>query len=133
MMILGFWSQPLLKGSGFKWFSKITELLGWQFDAKKDNPPDHHLEMLGNIEDWSRAGASECFCVKAKPERIKDMKEMVQEIRMKKVLAKGTAATLRGKLLNLSFTRPHRTGRGNYHQLNAVAEGIVSEWMSCWS
>ena len=38
------------------------------------------------------------------------------------------AASLRGKHLNLSFTRPYRTGRVNYPALSAIAEGRLSEW-----
>ena len=118
----------LTKGSGFKWFSKIVDLLGWVFDPKKDNPPCHTLEMLGNIEDWSQAGASECFWVRAKAERLVDIKQIVFEARCKKSMPKGLAASLRGKLLNLSFTKPQRTGRGNYHMLNAIADGRLVGW-----
>ena len=121
--------EPVLtKGSGFKWFSKMVDLLGWVFDAKKDNPPCHTLEMLGNVEDWSQAGASECFWVRAKPDRSSDIKKIVADARCKKNVPKGLAASLRGKLLNLSFTKPQRTGRENYHMLNAIADGASGGW-----
>ena len=47
------WSQPLLMGSGFKWFAKLCAVLGWKFDPEKDHSPGSRLEMLGDIEDWS--------------------------------------------------------------------------------
>ena len=85
--------------------------------------------MLGNIEDLSQAGATECFGAMVKPDRLADIRKSVDEIRCKKDTTKGIAASLRGgKLLNLSFMTPQRTGKGNYHMMNAIADGASAGW-----
>ena len=53
------------RGSGFKMFAQVCELLGWKFDPAKDQAPTNQLPMLGNIEDWSRMH-TDAFLVRAK-------------------------------------------------------------------
>ena len=86
------------------------------------------LEMLGNLEDWSDAGASEAFKVRALESRLADLRALVDGYRKCRQMTTADAASLRGKLLNLSFTKPSRTGRGNYHALNALADGFSGGW-----
>ena len=84
--------------------------------------------MLGCLEDWSQTDVADCFCVKAKPERIQDIKDSVLEALLYKIFPKSTAASLRGRLLHIAATRPGRTGRGNYHHVAAIAEGFETGW-----
>ena len=84
--------------------------------------------MLGNIEDWSNAGASEAFIVKAKPERLCEIKNEVRNILLARCIVKSTASSIRGKLLNLASTRPYRTGRCNLQSLGAIADGHQHGW-----
>ena len=68
-----------LEGSGFKWFKKITLLLGWEFDPSKDFGPTEILPMLGNLEDWSKS-SMDVFLVHASPERLKALRLIVNQI-----------------------------------------------------
>ena len=68
-------------GSGYKWFGLAAEVLGWTFDPDKDVPPTLTLPMLGNLEDWSCLENRGCFLVKAKPERLADLKKFVIEVK----------------------------------------------------
>ena len=113
--------------SGYKWFAKVTEFLGWRFDPDKDQPPCATLPMLGCLEDWS-ISFSEFFDVHADPERLYAVTKLVTEVIEKKDLPKGLAASLRGKNLHLSGTMPGKTGRGNYPKLSAIADGATHGW-----
>ena len=84
------------KESGYKWFAKVAEFLGWRFDPDKDHPPCATLPMLGCLEDWSKAH-SEFFDVHADPERSAAVTTLVTEIIEKKDLPKGLPHPCGGK------------------------------------
>ena len=82
--------------------------------------------MLGNIEQFDQLGASESFKVAAKPERLQAIRGDVQGCLKSRMVASGEAASLRGKQLHVSATRPGRTGRRPMPFLGAIADGKFS-------
>ena len=112
-------------GSAFRWFSKLVQLIGVRFDSTKDQLPTTTLPLLGNLEHYGNAGATECFLVEAKPERLRALEEEVRTLLAKKSCSRSVARTLRGKLINLSFCKPGKLGRGMLHGLNLLAEGVL--------
>ena len=116
-----------LKGSGFKWFKKITNLLGWHFDPDKDHAPSVILPMLGNIENWSKTDADQ-FLVQATPERILALKTFVISAINNKKCTKTMASSLRGRLVHIAATRPARTGRAYLANLSRLADHGGPTW-----
>jgi hypothetical protein len=112
------------RDSGFQWFSRAAELLGWRFDPDKDQFMSEQLPMLGNIEDSSDCDRHDILKVHASKQRLEEMRGVVKAMLTAKRCTKSEAASLRGKLLNLASTRPARTGKGNHMALNLVADGI---------
>jgi len=83
---------------------------------------------LGNIEHYQCMGKHDTLQVEAKPERLADMRATVDAMIGAKSCQAGEAASLRGKVLNVSLTRQGRSGRLPTKHLNACAEGFLQGW-----
>ncbi len=90
-----------------------------RFDAEKDQRPCPSPVLLGNIEDYSRLSAEDKIYIECKPERLQAVKTEVADYIEQKRITRGRAASLRGKLLHISQTRPGRLGRATLAALNA--------------
>ena len=107
--------------SAYDSFLELTELMGLRFDPAKHQRPCADLPLLGNIEKYSTIPARDEMVVAAKEERVSAVTELIRVILMRKTISCGEAASLRGKLLNLSQTLPGKVGRPTLVHLNAVA------------
>ena len=83
--------------------------------------------MFGCLEDWFRAHTNP-FAVHADPERIEALRTMIRGARSAWHCPNGVAASIRGRVLHLSGTKPGKTGRGNYPALSAAADGATLGW-----
>jgi hypothetical protein len=86
------------------------------------------LPMLGNLERYADIGYSECLMVGAKPERIKEFEDRLDTVIANACCTSGTAASLLGRALHLSLTRPGKTGRLPIPAIDALAEGMDAGW-----
>jgi hypothetical protein len=86
------------------------------------------LPMLGNLERYSDIGYSESLMVEAKPERLRDLADEIDTITINCACTSGAAASLRGRYLHLSLTRPGKTGRLPIPHIDAIAEGKEFRW-----
>ena len=91
--------------SGFEFFKRISELVGWSFDPDKDQPPADAIKMLGNIEDWSLSYKNQ-FLVSSTPERLQAIGEAIISCVKSQSCGRSAAASIRGKLLHIAATRP---------------------------
>jgi hypothetical protein len=114
--------------SAVRWFDKLVELLGWTFDKEKAQTGLNVLPMLGNLERYSDIGFSESLIVEAKPERLRDMEDLIDTVLANKECLSGTAASIRGRSLHLSLTRPGKTGRLPIPSIDAIAENRNFGW-----
>ena len=99
------------EGSAERYFDKLMVFLGKRFDPEKQQLSLSRFPMLGNMEQVVQLGASVSFKVAAKPERLQAITDDVQGCLKSCMVASGEAASLRGKQLHISATRPGRTGR----------------------
>ena len=114
--------EPIIAdGSAFKVFKLLDKVLGIRFDDAKDSTPQPVLELLGNLEDFTRTSAEDRIFLQAKPQRLADIKAEVLEVLAARHIPPGTAAPLRGKLLNIAQCRPSRLGRATLTGLNDAA------------
>ena len=116
------------KDSAVKWFDNLTQLLGWKFDANKNQTGFDTLPMLGNLERYADIGYSDSLMVEAKPERLKDFEDQIDTIIANATCTSGTAASIRGRALHLALTRPGKTGRLPIPAIDALAEGKDAGW-----
>ena len=114
--------------SAARWFDKLVELLGWTFDKEKAQTSLNVLPMLGNLERYSDIGFSESLIVEAKPERLRDMEDLIDTVLANRECLSGTAASIRGRSLHLSLTRPGKTGRLPIPSIDAIAESREFGW-----
>ena len=84
--------------------------------------------MLGSLERYSDIGYSESLMVESKPERLRDLADKTYTIIVNRACASGCAASLRGRCLHLSLTRPGKTGRLPIPHIDAIAEGKEFGW-----
>ena len=115
--------------SALVYLDKFAKLLGIKFDDKKQQGPCTRLEMLGNIENFSRAGFDEAS-VEARGDRLQAISDEIDAVLECRRIASGQAASLRGQLLHIAQTRPARTGRLPLLELAKVADGKVFGWSS---
>ena len=114
--------DPRIAGeSGFETFKEAADLFGFIFDPGKDNPLAPKLPLLGNIEDYSRTSIEDRVYIEARPDRIKAVTRQLVQIASERRLTSAVAASVRGKLLNLSQAREGRTGRATLAGLNRAA------------
>lgn len=114
--------------SATRWFDSLVHLLGWKFDLEKNQTGLNVLPMLGNLERYSDIGYSESLMVEAKPERLRDLADEIDTIIVNQTCTSGAAASLRGRYLHLSLTRPGKTGRLPIPHIDAIAEGKEFGW-----
>ena len=107
--------------SAFRFFKVLGDLFGIRFDDSKDNIPAPILELLGNLEDFTKTSVEDAVYVAARPQRLADIEQEVAIIFSQRRIAPGSAASLRGKLLHLAQTRPGRLSRATLVGLNKAA------------